>query len=77
MLKLNNQIYRRLAQAMQYSMQIPEGDALVFMVGKGNEKSNLEALETFIKETVLTLEDEVGVVMLPLLMDRLDRKSVV
>lgn len=65
--------YRRLAKAMQYAMQIPEGDALVFLIGNGNEHSNLEAIETFVKETVLTLEDEYGVIMLPLLLDRLEQ----
>ena len=58
MLNLNNQIYRRLAKAMQHATQIPEGDALVFLIGNGNEHSNLAAIETFVKETVLTLEDE-------------------
>lgn len=73
MLNLNNQICRRLAKAMQHAMQIPEGDALVFLIGNGNEHSNLEAIETFVKETVLTLEDEYGVIMLPLLLDRLEQ----
>ena len=36
---------RRLAKAMQHAMQIPDGDGLVFLIGKGNELSNLEALE--------------------------------
>lgn len=49
MLNLNNQICRRLAKAMQHAMQIPEGDALVFLIGNGNEHSNLEAIETFVK----------------------------
>lgn len=73
MLNLNNQICRRLAKAMQHAMLIPEGDALVFLIGNGNEHSNLEAIETFVKETVLTLEDEYGVIMLPLLLDRLEQ----
>lgn len=66
-------VSRRLAQTIQYVMQIPNGDALVFMIGKGNEKSNLEALETFVEETISMLEDEVGLVMLPLLLDRLEQ----
>jgi hypothetical protein len=65
--------YRRLAKAMQYAMQIPEGDALVFLIGKGNEHSNLEALETWVRETLCTLEDECGVAMLPFLLDRLEQ----
>lgn len=73
MLNLNNQICRRLAKAMQHAMQIPEGDALVFLIGNGSEHSNLEAIETFVKETFLMLEDEYGVIMLPLLLDRLEQ----
>ena len=65
--------YRRLAKSMQYAMQIPEGDALVFLIGKGNEHSNLEALETWVRETLCTLEDECGVAMLPFLLDRLEQ----
>ena len=65
--------YRRLAKAMQHAMQIPEGDALVFLIGKGNEHSNLEALETWVRETLCTLEDECGVAMLPFLLDRLEQ----
>lgn len=73
MLNLNNQICRRLAKAMQHAMQISDGDELVFLIGKGSECSNLEALETFVKETILTLEDECGVIVLPLLLDRLEQ----
>lgn len=64
---------RRLAKAMQHAMQIPDGDGLVFLIGKGNELSNLEALETWVNETLSMLEDECGVVMLPLLLDRLEQ----
>lgn len=73
MLNLDDQIYRRLAKAMQHAMQISDGDELVFLIGKGSECSNLEALETFVKETILTLEDECGVIVLPLLLDRLEQ----
>ncbi len=73
MLNPTGSTYRRLAKAMQHAMQIPEGDALVFLIGKGSEHNNLEALETFVKETFSTLEDECGVLMLPLLMDRLEQ----
>ncbi len=65
--------YRRLAKATQHAMRISDGDELVFLIGKGSECSNLEALETFVKETILTLEDECGVIMLPLLLDRLEQ----
>ena len=73
MLNPTGNTYRRLAQAIQHAMQISDGDALVFLIGNGNERSNLEALETFVKETVLTFEEEWGVIMLPLLIDRLEQ----
>ena len=65
--------YRRLANAMQFALQIPEGDDLVFLIGKGNECSNLAALETWVEETLFTLEDECSVAMLPFLLDRLEQ----
>ena len=73
MLNPTGSTYRRLAQAIQHAMQIPHGDGLVFLIGKGNEHSNLEALETWVKETLCTLDEEYGVAMLPFLLDRLEQ----
>lgn len=52
MLNPTENTYRRLANAMQQALLIPEGDALVFIIGKGTEDSNLEALETWVKEAL-------------------------
>ena len=73
MLNPTGSTYRRLAQAIQHAMQIPHGDGLVFLIGKGNESNNLEALETWVRETLCTLEEECGVAMLPFLLDRLEQ----
>ncbi|MFT0212195.1 hypothetical protein VQ643_06210 [Pseudomonas sp. F1_0610] len=71
MLNLNGQTHRRLAEAMQQAMLIPEGDELVFVIGRGNESSNLEALETWVKESLDVLEDDLALAVLPLLLNRL------
>jgi len=64
---------RRLASAIQATLQIPEGDALVFVIGRGTESSNLAALETWVRETLPKFEEECGHVVLPYLLERLER----
>ncbi len=64
---------RRLAYAMQVALQIPDGDALVFVIGQGTESSNLAALETWVRETLPQLEEECGRAVLPFLLERLER----
>lgn len=71
--KYSHSIYRRLASAMQVALQIPEGDALVCLIGQGTEPSNLAALETWVRATLPQLEEECGHAALPYLMDRLER----
>ena len=63
----------RLASAMQVALGIPDGDSLVFLIGRGNETDNLAALETWVCETLPQLEDQCGQAMLPYLLDRLDQ----
>jgi len=63
----------RLASAMQVALGIPDGDSLVFLIGRGNEIDNLAALETWVCETLPQLEDQCGQAMLPYLLDRLDQ----
>lgn len=72
-LELSQHTCRRLARAMQVALQIPEGDALVFLIGRGHEHSNLAALETWVKETLPQLEEECGVAVLPHLVGRLQQ----
>ncbi|MBP7900747.1 MAG: hypothetical protein KAZ85_02000 [Gammaproteobacteria bacterium] len=73
MLNPTENTYRRLANAMQQALLIPEGDALVFIIGKGNEGNNLEALETWVKEALPTFEEDLALAVLPLLMTRLEQ----
>ena len=72
MLEVSQQTCRRLACAMQVALQIPEGDALVFLIGQGSENSNLSALETWIREMLPQLEEECGKAVLPFLLSRLE-----
>ncbi|HIQ53229.1 MAG TPA: hypothetical protein EYH51_08215 [Pseudomonas pachastrellae] len=72
MLKISDHTCRRLARAIQFALRIPEGDALVFLIGRGHEASNLDALETWVSETLPQLEEECGKAVLPYLLDRLE-----
>jgi hypothetical protein len=72
MLEVSQQTCRRLACAMQVALQIPEGDALVFLIGQGSENSNLSALETWIREMLPQLEEECGKAVLPFLLSQLE-----
>ncbi|WP_425221463.1 hypothetical protein [Pseudomonas sp.] len=72
MLKISANTCRRLARAIQVALRIPEGDALVFLIGRGHEASNLDALETWVTETLPQLEEECGKAVLPYLLDRLE-----
>mgnify|MGYP001159416559 FL=1 len=71
--ELSRHTCRRLACAMQAALQIPEGDALVFMIGRGTESSNLSALETWVRETLPQFEEDCSLAVLPLLLERLER----
>lgn len=39
---------RNLADALAYIARIPQGHALVALIGHGNERTNLEALQTWV-----------------------------
>ena len=56
MLNVSHRTCRRLASAIQVALRIPDGDSLVFLIGRGHEASNLDALETWVKETLPQLE---------------------
>jgi len=46
--KQNKCYARNLAESLSYIARIPEGKQLVCIVGKGNERNNMEALATWI-----------------------------
>lgn len=71
--ELSHTTCKRLASAMQVALHIPEGDALVFLIGRGTESSNLAALETWVRETLPQFEEECGRAVLPHLLERLER----
>lgn len=72
MLNVSHRTCRRLASAIQVALCIPDGDALVFLIGRGHEASNLDALETWVKETLPQLEEEGGQAVLPYLLNQLE-----
>lgn len=67
-------VLSRLAKALQVSLQIPQDDSLVCFLGFGWELSNTLALETWIKNTLMTPDDEGARLLLPWLVDRLERE---
>ncbi|MCK9247156.1 MAG: hypothetical protein M0P11_09440 [Anaerolineaceae bacterium] len=71
--KMNKNVCRRLARAIQVALRIPDGEELVFLIGHGNETTNLQALETWVSETLPQLDDEWNRAMLPALMARLEQ----
>ncbi|WOD11546.1 hypothetical protein RPW65_01295 [Pseudomonas sp. NyZ704] len=72
MINVSHRTCRRLASAIQVALRIPDGDALVFLIGRGHEASNLDALETWVKETLPQLEEECGKAVLPYLLVHLE-----
>lgn len=67
-------VMSRLAGALQISLRIPQDDSLVCFLGFGWEKSNTQALETWVKNTLMTPDDEGARLLLPWLVDRLERE---
>lgn len=67
-------VLSRLAGALQVSLRIPHDDSLVFFLGYGWERNNAQALETWVKNTLMTLDDEGVRLLLPWLIDRLERE---
>ncbi|RUT76888.1 hypothetical protein EHM94_17800 [Marinobacter sp. NP-6] len=67
-------VLSRLARALQACLRIPEDDSLVCFLGFGWEENNTQALETWIKNTLMTPDEEGVRLMLPWLLDRLERE---
>lgn len=67
-------VLSRLAGALQLSLRIPQDDSLVCFLGFGWEENNTQALETWVKNTLMTPDDEGVRLLLPWLVDRLERE---
>lgn len=48
---------RRLAKSLRATYNIPHGDELVLILGTGQETSNLKAIETWVRNTLLNLDE--------------------
>lgn len=63
----------RLASALAFSMQIPDGTHLVAVLGEGDESSNLAALTHWVENEMWLMDDEALQDPLPQLLNNLER----
>jgi len=63
----------RLASALAFSMQIPEGSQLICLLGDGDESSNLVALTHWVENEMWLMDDETLQDPLPELLNNLER----
>ena len=63
----------RLASALVLSMQIPEGSALVCILGQGDESSNLSALSNWVEKELCKMDEDNLIDPLPVLIGNLER----
>lgn len=66
----------RLASALAFSMQIPDGTHLVAVLGEGDESSNLSALTHWVENELWLLDDESLQDPLPALLSSLERRLI-
>lgn len=66
----------RLASALAFSMQIPDGTHLVAVLGEGDESSNLSALTHWVENELWLLDDESLQDPLPVLLSSLERRLI-
>ena len=55
---INNNFVERLVESLIFSMNIPDGFALVAIVGTGHEQNNREAMTFWVKQQLLSRDDE-------------------
>ena len=63
----------RLASALAFSMQVPDGNHLVCVLGEGDESSNLSALTHWVENELWLMDDEALQDPLPQLLNNLER----
>ena len=66
---------QRLAKTLTYALQIQESrDELVWVVGDGNEVTNLGAITSWVRRSLNEPDIDVATRILPLLIDRLEKE---
>ena len=65
---------QRLAKSLAQAFQIQHGDNLVFILGDGTERDNVEALVTWLRANLQDPDFDVARRVLPLLTERLERQ---
>ena len=71
---MTNRKAQQIANSINMVAQLPEGDALVHILGDGNEATNIEALSHWIQMQVDLLSIEKADYMLEQLVHRLHNK---
>jgi len=66
----------RLASALVFTMQIPEGTSLVYLLGEGDESSNLSALTFWVEKELSDMDESHLNDPLPMLLGRLERTLI-
>lgn len=51
---------RRMAKSLSATYNIMPGDELVLILGDGHESNNLAAIETWVRKTILDLDDSIA-----------------
>ena len=67
-------IIRRLVDALMLSFGIPDNDDLVDFLGHGHEKTNRDALASWVSIALQNPDYEMAITVLPHLVRRLERK---
>lgn len=67
------QFVRNLASALTVAMNLPRGNQLVMVLGAGDERSNGEAMETWVRVQLAPLRDMTNQQLLAELMGRLEQ----
>jgi len=72
MMNQKNDQINRLVGVLMFAFRIKDDDSLVDVLGNGFEVSNEEALNTWIKTTLLTPDMQIAESVLPRLIDLLE-----
>ena len=65
---------QRLAKSLAQAFQIHHGDNLVFVLGEGTERDNVDALITWVRDNLQDPDFQMAKRVLPLLTERLERQ---
>ena len=71
--KPNDEYMERLIDALMFAFRIQKDNSLVSVLGLGTEKSNHDALRTWIQNTLINPDMQIAESVLPRLIERLEQ----